>query len=320
MPNKIKLPSLLSSVPNSVVVFVLVMGFGALFALLAYEVFYMGESALVNEFSSNDLDKNKPVEDNATRDEYFGNNFIQIKSPRKNAAVNNSIIVSGRASVLESNIMVRIKDSNNILAESYITVESWIDKLYPFSRKIRYSKPASRNGVVEIFEKSEKDGSEINKVVIPVVFLDYKKSSPLVSNQTEFLGNGYSFKYSEDELKITADPLVDYARFSDVFENWGFEIYNLDQADNDFIPLENYRDSLCKTVIVDSYRSKLCQVDRGRYPHVTYPIDILVNTDAGRYYIGIFLSSQTVDTDEVLSVFEEVLSSFKFIKRYDIGD
>jgi len=71
---------------------------------------------------------------------------------------------------------VKIKDENeNILADDFITASGWVDAKYPFKKEIGYLSPASPNGTIEIFEENTKDGNEIHKIIIPVIFENYNQ-------------------------------------------------------------------------------------------------------------------------------------------------
>ena len=153
--------------PSIIFVIVFIVGIGAVFGLLGY---------LVSETKENIIPvTQKPsvkITDEIAGD-YFGNDFIQVKSPQKNAAVKNPVLISGKANVDEANVRVKITDNNkNVLADTFITADGWMDKLYPFKKEISYETPQTKNGLIEIFEESAKDGSEIYKVEIPVVFKD----------------------------------------------------------------------------------------------------------------------------------------------------
>lgn len=171
MPQKQKSIISLSAIPNTVFSVVLIVGLGAVAGLWAFEIFETDKKLLViNESCENDVMQKNDVVDG----EYFGNEFIQVKLLQKNATVKSPILISGKANVFEGNVRVRIKDENeNILADTFITASGAYDKLYPFEKEIGYNLPTFQNGVIEVFEENMKDGSEINKVIIPVVFEDY---------------------------------------------------------------------------------------------------------------------------------------------------
>lgn len=100
------------------------------------------------------------------------NDFIKVVSPKINEQIKSPVQISGQAAIFEAQFNARIKDNSGlILAEAQLRTEEG-QTMSPFSAKIKYKKPSRREGVVEIFDISAKDGSEINKVSIPVTFLD----------------------------------------------------------------------------------------------------------------------------------------------------
>jgi len=169
MPNKTQNKSKetisFSNLPSIIVVVIFIVGIGAVFGLLGYLVSGIKENIT-------------PVAQKPSikiTDGYFGNNFIQVKSPQKNTVVKNPVLISGKANVDEANVRIKITDANeNILADTFITADGWMDKLHPFKKEINYKTPQTENGLIEIFEESARDGSEIYKVEIPVVFEDYE--------------------------------------------------------------------------------------------------------------------------------------------------
>ncbi len=171
MPLKQKSIVSLNTIPNTIFIVIFIVGLGAVAGLWAFEIFETDKKLLViNEGCENNI-----IQKNGAADDgYFGNEFIQVKSPQKDAAIKSPVLVSGKANVFEGNVRARIKDAaGNILADTFITASGAYDKLYPFEKEISYSAPASQNGVIEIFEEDMKDGGEINKINIPVVFEDY---------------------------------------------------------------------------------------------------------------------------------------------------
>ncbi|MEK7546667.1 MAG: Gmad2 immunoglobulin-like domain-containing protein [Patescibacteria group bacterium] len=99
------------------------------------------------------------------------NKFAEINSPIPYAVITNPVAVSGKSNFFEANTRIRIKDADgNILADTFVTAAGWMDKTYPFSRKISFSEPKTGKGFIEVFESSAKDGSEINKIAIPILF------------------------------------------------------------------------------------------------------------------------------------------------------
>ena len=157
-----------SNLPGIIIAVVLIVGIGATFGLLGY--LFSGIKENVTPVIL------KPIQEPSIeiKDNYFGNEFIQVKLPQENAIIKNPVLVSGKANVNEANVRIRISDDNkNILADNFITADGWLDNLYPFEKEIDYEIAQTKNGLIEIFEESAKDGSEIYKIEIPVIFGEY---------------------------------------------------------------------------------------------------------------------------------------------------
>ncbi len=170
MPQKQKPIISLNTIPNMIFIVIFIVALGAVSGLWAYEVLETDKKLPIID---NNYKKNIEQKNNNDND-YFGNEFIQIKSPQKKEPINNPVLILGKANVFEGNVRVRIKDeAGNILADDFITALGAYDKLYPFEKEINYTAPSSQNGVVEIFEEDMKDGGEKNKIIIPVIFGDY---------------------------------------------------------------------------------------------------------------------------------------------------
>ncbi len=170
METKKKKPfALFDKIPDRLSMLILICSVGIFFGLLVY-----------GSLELNKIDKIKitmPIKlSESVELSYFGNEFIQVKVPQNNSAITNPVLIIGKANVFEANVRIRIKDnSGNILADTFATAEGAYDKLYPFKSEINYNTPTTEAGVIEVFEESAKDGNEINKVVIPVIFEKYLK-------------------------------------------------------------------------------------------------------------------------------------------------
>ena len=100
------------------------------------------------------------------------NDSIKVISPKINESIKSPVQISGQAAIFEAQFNARIKDDSGlILAETQLRTEEG-QTMSPFSAKIKYKKPTRSKGVVEVFDISAKDGSEIDKVSIPVIFQD----------------------------------------------------------------------------------------------------------------------------------------------------
>lgn len=100
------------------------------------------------------------------------NKTIKVTSPKVNETIKSPVVISGRALVFKAVLQTRIKDASGlILAKTSITTQEG-QKMSPFSSSVNYKKPTRTKGTVEVFINSAKDGSEVNKLSIPVVFKD----------------------------------------------------------------------------------------------------------------------------------------------------
>ncbi len=104
---------------------------------------------------------------------------IVVTEPVENDEVENPLTISGEARVFENSFAYRILDADgNILVEGHDMAEAPdIGQFGPFDIEVSYAIPSTEEGTVEVFEYSAKDGSEINKVVIPVKFAPSDKTT-----------------------------------------------------------------------------------------------------------------------------------------------
>jgi hypothetical protein len=100
---------------------------------------------------------------------------IRVSSPQPNDYVNaDQFQIVGTARTFENNVVYRVRDlaSNQIIATGFGTATGEMGQFSPFTITV---KPKKGGGVqyptralIEVFENSAKDGSEINMVQIPV--------------------------------------------------------------------------------------------------------------------------------------------------------
>lgn len=97
---------------------------------------------------------------------------IKVTSPRPNEIISGQVVIAGEARTFESNVLYRVRDSSGRQLAFGNTTATAPDtgQFGPFQVTVTFSAPASSSGTVEVFEGSAKDGSEINKVIIPVRF------------------------------------------------------------------------------------------------------------------------------------------------------
>lgn len=106
-----------------------------------------------------------------TLDNIEGDNIV-VTEPKEGQLVGLPLTIKGKARVFENTVSFRIKDSDgSVLLENFVTADSKdVGEFGPFEASVNYPEPKGDKGTVEVFEYSAKDGKEINKVKIPVVF------------------------------------------------------------------------------------------------------------------------------------------------------
>jgi hypothetical protein len=95
---------------------------------------------------------------------------IEVLSPLTGDSVRSGFLVKGNARTFENVVNIRLSDSNgNILIETN-TIANAPDtgQFGPFDKTITFTTDDNQ-GTLEVFQYSAKDGSEIDKVVIPLV-------------------------------------------------------------------------------------------------------------------------------------------------------
>lgn len=113
-------------------------------------------------------DFNVPAEQEAEQERN-----IVVYAPSAGETVGLPIVVAGEARTFESNVLARVRDADGAeLALRFTTARSPdAGELGPFEiRFTSYPAPKGTKGSVEVFEESAKDGSEINKVIVPITF------------------------------------------------------------------------------------------------------------------------------------------------------
>jgi len=97
---------------------------------------------------------------------------IHVFSPKSGDEVGLPIKVLGEVRTFENGYVVRIKDAKgNILREeSGTALNGDAGQFNLFQSEINYPLPTTSAGTIEVFDYSAKDGSEIDKVTIPIKF------------------------------------------------------------------------------------------------------------------------------------------------------
>jgi hypothetical protein len=101
---------------------------------------------------------------------------IVVFNPKENAAINSPFDVEGKAIAFENMIGIRLKDANGkILFQDSVYVNSPDVGQYGLFQKEITFETSQEEGSLEVFESSMQDGSDINKIAIPVKFSSDEK-------------------------------------------------------------------------------------------------------------------------------------------------
>lgn len=98
---------------------------------------------------------------------------IHVFSPKPAEDIGLPVIIKGEARTFEATFSYRIKNSKGdvlVLGHSMTTGTADYPDFRPFEVSSNYLEPKTATGSIEVFSLSAKDGSEINKVIVPVMF------------------------------------------------------------------------------------------------------------------------------------------------------
>lgn len=94
---------------------------------------------------------------------------IWVNNPIADQTVTSPITIRGNARVFEATVSFRLKDANgNVMAEGFTTAENGAPGRGDFEAILNFSPSSPGKGQLEVFEVSMEDGSDQNKVIIPV--------------------------------------------------------------------------------------------------------------------------------------------------------
>lgn len=98
-------------------------------------------------------------------------NNIEVLSPRGGDSIKSGFAVKGNARVFENVVSIRLLDSlGNVLVQTNASANAPdVGKFGPFEEVLKFQSDDS-SGTLEVYQVSAKDGSEIDKVTIPLQF------------------------------------------------------------------------------------------------------------------------------------------------------
>ncbi len=98
---------------------------------------------------------------------------IQVSQPVANDLVSSPFTVTGQARVFESQFSYRLRDADgSILAQGSAHADAPdVGQFGAFKIDVTFPKPKGSHGLLEVFDYSARDGSQIDTVAIPLTFL-----------------------------------------------------------------------------------------------------------------------------------------------------
>jgi len=96
---------------------------------------------------------------------------IWVYRPQPNQRVTSPLLVTGSARVFEATVQARLlTEGGSVLARGFGTATAGAPERGDFEIRLEFSSPAADKGWLEVFWISPKDGSELDKVRLPVRF------------------------------------------------------------------------------------------------------------------------------------------------------
>jgi len=124
-------------------------------------------STVSNDTSDGESDSDQ-IEETSSKS---GN--VTVTVPKANAEVASTISVSGYANVFENIVQIRVKDADgNILLDTFTSTNAPnAGKTGTFKTQVQLTeKSATKEGTLDVYTVSPKDGSEQDLVSVPIVF------------------------------------------------------------------------------------------------------------------------------------------------------
>jgi hypothetical protein len=97
---------------------------------------------------------------------------IIVRRPQPGEQVTSPVVIVGDADVFEATVSIRILDAEGVeLAASFTTATCGSGCRGEFSTEVFFFTPRRQDGIIEVFETSAEDGSQVHLVRIPVVLV-----------------------------------------------------------------------------------------------------------------------------------------------------
>lgn len=134
---------------------------------------------------------------------------ITVEEPKPGQKISSPVTIQGQAkNIFENQFNYRIRDENGkVLAEgSNMTANQEMTQYSPYNTTAEFMMPEGEKGIIEVFDRSAADGTEVDKITIPVVFAESISKSPTSSVKIFFSNN------KKDTDLIECDKVYEVSR------------------------------------------------------------------------------------------------------------
>lgn len=147
--------------------------------------------------------------------------WITIRQPQPYDIVDEPVGVCGIGTGFESSFVARVRDGNGTELVVRPIQAGGMGILGNFHIELPCGVPATPQGTLEVFDISARDGSELHKVVVPIIF-----GHVLVNPYLGFAQ--YTVTYGDTLLSIAQEFYGDASQWQRLFEANRYQINNPD--------------------------------------------------------------------------------------------
>jgi hypothetical protein len=104
-----------------------------------------------------------------SEESYQGRALISVFEPCTGEVVSSPVTIAGEANVFEATVSFRVLDENGTeIATGFTTADCGTGCWGNYTGEVKFTVDHEQPGMIEVFESSAKDGSDVNKISIPV--------------------------------------------------------------------------------------------------------------------------------------------------------
>jgi hypothetical protein len=97
---------------------------------------------------------------------------IVVDSPQPGSEIRSPVTISGTANVFEATVSIRIiNSSGDVIQESFTTATCGTGCRGDYTAEVEFEVDKVESGIIEVYEQSMEDGSDLHKVSFPVILV-----------------------------------------------------------------------------------------------------------------------------------------------------